>query len=109
MAPRQSKCERPVDCDAFLDLMSSRKANEAGRKLRWLGTKADGWQRKAPFYKVIQGMPIAIGAICYGAIPGVTPYFLTSLYESFVDSASRVLSNSFAEGKANLIIHMLSD
>ena len=40
-------------------------------------TKANGGRRKAPFYKVLQGMPIAVDAFRYGSIPGVTAYFLT--------------------------------
>ncbi|KAH9172975.1 DNA repair metallo-beta-lactamase-domain-containing protein [Lactarius sanguifluus] len=72
-------------------------------------TKANGGRRKAPFYKVMQGMPIAVDAFCYGAIPGVTSYFLTPLYEPFVDLASMSdLLLRFAEGTANLIIHILS-
>ncbi|KAH9031316.1 DNA repair metallo-beta-lactamase-domain-containing protein [Lactarius pseudohatsudake] len=114
--PRQSKSEGLTDCDAFSDLMSSRKANRTkhGRKPRWLGTAASAQQKRtvggnAPFYKVMQSMPIAVDAFCYGAIPGVTSYFLTPLYESFVDLAGRSdLLLRFAEGTANLIIHMLS-
>ena len=43
-------------------------------------------RRKAPFYKVLQGMPIAVDAFRYGAIPDVTAYFLTYVvrFESFI-------------------------
>ena len=34
-------------------------------------------RRKAPFFKVLQGMPIAVDAFRYGKIPGVTAYLLT--------------------------------
>lgn len=38
---------------------------------------AKGSRRAAPFYKVMQGMPIAVDAFRYGKIPGVTAYLLT--------------------------------
>lgn len=37
-------------------------------------------RRHAPFYKVMQGMPIAVDAFRYGKIPGVTAYLLTCVH-----------------------------
>jgi DNA cross-link repair 1A protein len=63
--------------------MSSHKENnvwkeaETAEDRNFRATKANGGRRKAPFYKVLQGMPIAVDAFRYGEIPGVTSYFLT--------------------------------
>lgn len=67
--------------DLYTVLMNSHKENEV-----WVEADAAadrdikstrGNHRRAPFYKILQGMPIAVDAFCYGTIPSVTAYFLT--------------------------------
>lgn len=77
-------------CNAFSILMSSHKENNAWKEAEnvedrsFRATKANGGRRKAPFYKVLQGMPIAVDAFRYGEIPGVTSYFLTCAFIPFI-------------------------
>jgi DNA cross-link repair 1A protein len=70
--------------NAFSVLMSSVKENEAWKEASVDKTsgpsQAGSGRRKAPFYKVLQGMPIAVDAFNFGEIPGVTAYFLTSVH-----------------------------
>ena len=128
---------KPPRNDAFSILMSSVKETEAWKEASIDKTsgppQADSGRprKKAPFYKVLQGMPIAVDAFNFGKIPGVTAYFLTSVHRFFsyrlvFTISILVISHAHAdhymklsskwkhgliycsEGTANLIIHMLS-
>lgn len=90
---------QPISGNAFSFMMSSHKENEiwkeasqAERKLpagQRFNNNAQNGRRKAPFYKVLTGMPIAVDAFKYGAITGVSAYFLT--YVGLSDSSRRIL------------------
>ncbi|KAF5355291.1 hypothetical protein D9758_006106 [Tetrapyrgos nigripes] len=118
ISPSEQKRDKPPDATANLYsvLMSSHKENEAWKEAdvaedrSFRPTKANGGRRKAPFYKVLQGMPIAVDAFKYGAIPGVKAYFLTHAHSDHYTNLSSNWKNGpiyCSEGTANLIIHML--
>ncbi|KAH7913856.1 DRMBL-domain-containing protein [Hygrophoropsis aurantiaca] len=97
--------------------MSSHKENEAWKEAAVMEsrtfrpTKGDAKRRQAPFYKVLQGMPIAVDAFRYGTIPGVTAYFLTHAHsDHYTNLSSNWKSGPIycSEDTANLIIHMLA-
>ena len=70
--------------NAFSVLMATNKENAIWKEAIEAETstfKQNKGRRKAPFFKVLQGMPIAVDAFRYGKIPGVTAYFLT--YDPF--------------------------
>lgn len=66
--------------NAFSVLMSGHKEKEQWKDaeidLRRDGKRTFG-RRKAPFYKVLTGMPVAVDAFRYGAVPKVAAYLLT--------------------------------
>ena len=117
--------------NAFSVLMSSFNESESWQEASKLEDRnirpTKNNRRKAPFYKVLQGMPIAVDAFRYGKIPSVSAYFLTCvallytmLYLQLISRHAHAdhytnLSSSWkngpiycSEGTANLIIHMLS-
>ncbi|KAJ4474558.1 DNA repair metallo-beta-lactamase-domain-containing protein [Lentinula lateritia] len=113
--PSNPQC-RSTNSDLYSVLLSSRKENEAWKEAAvaedrgFRPSKSNGGRRKAPFYKVLQGMPIAVDAFKYGTIPSVTAYFLTHAHSDHYTTLSSTWNSGpiyCSEGTANLIKHML--
>lgn len=90
--PHSAPAAPSSNANAFSVLMSSHAESSAWAEAQvnedrgFRPTKANGGRRKAPFYKVLQGMPIAVDGFRYGAIPSVTAYFLTCVkHKSEID------------------------
>ncbi|CAE6364900.1 unnamed protein product [Rhizoctonia solani] len=126
-----SRSDTPNKPNPLNTLMSSRQEKEAwdamdaannakrgtkthkpeGKRKVSIGTKGSSkGRKKAPFYKVMPGMPIAVDAFCYGKLPGVTAYFLSHAHSDHYTN----LSSSWKNGPiycslttGNLIKHML--
>ncbi|KAH9944972.1 DRMBL-domain-containing protein [Epithele typhae] len=113
---RNSAKQKSADGDIFSTLMTSFKENEAWKEAstaedrNFRPTKSNGGRRKTPFYKIMQGMPIAVDAFRYGAIPNVKAYFLTHAHSDHYTNLSAKWDNGLiycSECTANLITHML--
>lgn len=103
------------DKNAFSVLMTSFKENEVWKEASKLEAKTTkpsrNSRREAPFYKVLQGMPVAVDAFRYGTIPNVTAYFLTHAHSDHYTNLSSSWKSGpiyCSEATANLIIHMLA-
>lgn len=99
--------------NAFSVLMNGHK-EKAEWKVAEIDLKRDGkrhvGRRRAPFYKVMTGMPIAVDAFRYGRIPNVNAYFLTHAHSDHYTNLSSSWSNGpiyCSETTANLIKLML--
>lgn len=84
-APSPTKPATATPPSFLARLLGAQKAENAPPKAR--DTK--GRVRRAPFYKVLEGMPIAVDAFSYGAIDGCVAYVLTHFHSDHYGGLSR--------------------
>lgn len=94
---------------AFNVLMSSHSEQQQINHTQLAQSTLPKQQRQPPFYKILQGMPIAVDAFSSGSITNVTAYFLTHAHSDHYQSLSKTWNAGLiycSEITANLVHHI---